>query len=62
MNTPWRVSRLDSRVSVLGIDGRVMTEILPGQQRGQFVTLAERLAIAEFICDAVNNPAEDVTR
>lgn len=54
MNTPWRVNRNDNRVSIIGIDGRVMTEILPGQVKGAFVTVQERLDIAEFICDSIN--------
>lgn len=62
MNTPWRVSRLDARVSILGIDGRVMTEILPGQIKGEFVTLQERLAIADLICDCVNERLEEKER
>ena len=56
MNTPWRVSETDhSRVCILGADGRVMTEIIPGQVQGKPVTQAERKFIAETIVIAVNS-------
>lgn len=54
MNTPWRVSETDhSRVCILGADGRVMTEIIPGQVKGRPVTQQERLDIAHHIVSCV---------
>lgn len=55
MNTPWRISETDhSRVCILGADGRVMTEIIPGQVKGVPVTQEERLHLAAVIASAVN--------
>lgn len=55
MNTPWRVSETDnSRVSILGTDGRVMTEIIPGQRDGKPVSQDERLLVARLIAASVN--------
>ena len=55
MNTPWRVSETDhSRVCILGADGRVMTEIIPGQVEGKPVTQAERVFLARLMAESVN--------
>ena len=54
MKTPWRISEIDARVSIVSADNRVVTEILPGQQRGVMVTQAVRRQVATWIVNCVN--------
>lgn len=54
MNLPWRVERYDARVYIIDGTERRLTEIEPGQRRGQIPTVAEKLAIAQLIVDRVN--------
>ena len=53
-NRPWAVFNNEGRITIANAYERGMAMIEPAQVVGQVPSLEEKIAIAQFICDAVN--------